>query len=122
MAVLSDGEYSDYEGCENQGCSSLQSKLRRAHCREKAERRQQQADEEREREIERLEAEAKLSPEERVVLEATQAEILKREKEREPITYSQACSMSAGHLWKRLKQRYSDVLRADLMALKNKEA
>ena len=118
MPVISDGDYSDYEGCEGAGGAfSLQSKLRRAYCREKAEIRKEQ-------EKARLEAEAKLSPEEREAQEAKRKEIirLREENERKYISFNQACDIRAGHLWKRLKQPGSDVLRADLMALKEKGA
>ena len=119
MPVISDGDYSDYEGCEGAGFAfSLQSKLRRAHCREKAEIRKYKEEQEKAR----LEAEAKLSPEEREALEAKRKEIirLREENEHKYISFEQACDMYAGNLWKRLKQPHSDVLRADLMALKNK--
>lgn len=121
MPVISDGDCSDYEGCEGAGGAfSLQSKLRRAYCREKAEIKRYREEQEKAR----LEAEAKLSPEEREALEAKRKEIIRLQKEEKNkyICYKEACDIRAGHLWKRLKQPYSDVLRADLMALKDKGA
>lgn len=78
--------------------------LRRYYCSEKAEKKKQKEEQEKER----LEAESKLSPEEREALEAKRKEIirLQEEEKNKYITFKEAQTFLGGYKrWKKLAQK-----------------